>query len=361
MSLTQFEILFRVQKYRTSSAFTSAAFIVADLVGIMLSFGTGFFLVNAYDVHAINFRSFVMYWQYLPFFTIFFQINSLYPGVALAPAEEVRRFFMSSLMAHGGIILSRYIEDKEWDAISIAFIISFFCSPLILIICRDFMRFILSKTGLGRIPAVIYGNGETGKLIVDRLLQDKKAGYVPALILDDENEGEDEYNGVPILHDTSLGPDIVKSLNIKMAIVTMPNLSNQELKHLLNYSVSAFRYSVLIPDFFNVTNIWMSIRDLGGILGFVTSHRLKMFWNLGAKRFMDLSIVIIGGLVILPLLLLIALVIKISSPGPVLYGHPRLGINGKPFKAYKFRSMVINADQHLKAVLDSDPDKRKEW
>jgi Undecaprenyl-phosphate galactose phosphotransferase WbaP len=118
---------------------------------------------------------------------------------------------------------------------------------------------------------------------------------------------------------------------------------------------------VLIPDFSRVSNIWMSVRDFDGVLGFATSHRLKMFWNLALKRFIDLTLVILGGLVILPFLLLIALLVKISSPGPALYGHKRLGLNGKHFKAYKFRSMVMDADKKLQALLDSDPKLKKEW
>jgi Undecaprenyl-phosphate galactose phosphotransferase WbaP len=105
----------------------------------------------------------------------------------------------------------------------------------------------------------------------------------------------------------------------------------------------------------------MSVRDFDGILGFATSLRLKMFWNLAIKRFMDLLIVGLGGLIILPFLLVIALFIKLSSRGPVLYGHRRLGMDGKPFKALKFRSMAADADKKLESLLASDPGLREEW
>jgi Undecaprenyl-phosphate galactose phosphotransferase WbaP len=223
------------------------------------------------------------------------------------------------------------------------------------------MNIILHKTRLGGIPAVIFGGGDTGKLLIDRLLDSRKTGYVPVLILDDNPGTEDEYRGIPIIHDTSVGPKIVQQYHIKMAMVAMEKQEQEDLARLLNYSVSAFRYNVLIPDFFGVANIWMSIRDFDGVLGFATSHRLKMSWNLGIKRVMDLVLVFIGGIIISPLLLFIALMVKISSPGPVLYGHARLGMNGTPFKAYKFRSMVVDAEERLKALLDSDPEIRKEW
>jgi Undecaprenyl-phosphate galactose phosphotransferase WbaP len=361
MTFSDFTIWYRTRYHRTSSALTTFTFIIADLFGALLSFGSGFFFVNLYDITAINFKSFVTYWPYLPVFILIFQIMNLYPGVSLAPSEELRRFCVGSLMAHGGIIFSRYIEDQEFGAISVAFVISFFSSTVVFLICRNIMHWILNKTKLGGIPAVIYGSGGLGKMVVDRLLGNVRTGYIPVLILDDKTDGEDEYRGIPIIHDTGAGPELVRQFNIKMAIVAMPKLNQQELAKLLNYSVSAFRYNVLIPSFFSVTNIWMAIRDFDGLLGFVTSHKLKMFWNLGIKRFMDMFLVITGGIVLLPLLLLIALLVKLSSPGPVLYGHTRLGMNGRHFTAYKFRSMVFNSGEVLEKLLESDPEMRKEW
>jgi Undecaprenyl-phosphate galactose phosphotransferase WbaP len=361
MTLAEFDGWYRTRYRRTSSALTAASLIISDFFGVMVSFGSGFFLVNFYDMSAINFRSFVTYWPYLPIFILFFAVMRLYPGVSLAPAEELRGFTLGSLLAHGGIIFSRYIEDREFDAISIAFIISFVFSVFILMLYRDWMHSFLSKTGLSDIPAVIYGGGNTGRLVVDRLLKSKKAGYVPALILDNDPECGEEYHGIPIIHDTGVGPELVKKYNLKMAIVAMPNLDHGELASLINFSVSAFRYNVLIPDFFSINNVWMSVRDFDGILGFATSHRLTMFWNLAMKRLMDLFIVGIGGLILLPLLLVIALFVKLGSRGPVLYGHKRLGLDGKPFKALKFRSMVVDADKKLESLLASNPKLREEW
>jgi Undecaprenyl-phosphate galactose phosphotransferase WbaP len=361
MTLAEFDGWYRTRYRRTSSALTAATLILSDFVGIMLSFGNGFFVVNLYNIEAINFRSFVTYWPYLPIFILIFAIMRLYPGVSLAPAEELRGFTIGSIMAHGGIIFSRYIEDREFDYISAAFIISFVFSTLILMVCRDWMHAFLRKAGLSGIPAVIYGGGSTGRLVVDRLLNSKKTGYIPVLILDDDPECGDEYRGIPIIHDTKIGPDLVKRYNLKMAIVAMPNLKHKQLTRLINFSVSAFRYNVLIPDFFTVNNVWMSVRDFDGILGFATSHRLSMFWNLAIKRFMDILIVVAGGLVILPFLFFIALLVKVSSKGPVLYSHSRLGLDGKTFKALKFRSMVMDADKKLESLLASDPKLREEW
>ncbi|MDR0409888.1 MAG: undecaprenyl-phosphate galactose phosphotransferase WbaP, partial [Spirochaetaceae bacterium] len=206
MTLNDFESRYKKGFANTSSAFTSAAMIIADVAGVMLSFGAGFFLVNLYDAPAINFRSFVEYWPYLPVFILVFYVSALYPGVSLAPAEELRRVFVASLMSNGGIILSRYVNDNTLDIISAAFFLGFLFSTTIILLCRSLARAVLSKTKLGGIPAVIYGGGDTGRLVVDKLLNNRALGYVPVLILDDDTETGQDYRDIPIIHDTSIGP-----------------------------------------------------------------------------------------------------------------------------------------------------------
>lgn len=67
------------------------------------------------------------------------------------------------------------------------------------------------------------------------------------------------------------------------------------------------------------------------------------------------------GIIVLPLLLLIALLIWYEDGGPVLFSHYRVGRNGRLFRCYKFRSMVRNADQVLNDLLARDPARREEW
>jgi Undecaprenyl-phosphate galactose phosphotransferase WbaP len=86
-----------------------------------------------------------------------------------------------------------------------------------------------------------------------------------------------------------------------------------------------------------------------------------MPWNLHIKRVTDLAIAVIGGILILPFLLIIALLILIDSPGPVLYRHLRLGMNGRHFYAYKFRSMVADSEERLEKLLKSDVEIEREW
>jgi len=135
MTLNEFDSWFRARYRRTSSALTVTIMMIADFIGVMASFGIGFFIVKLYFIiffewKGINFKSFVTYWPYLPIFILLFIIMKMYPGISQAPAEEVRGITTASLLAHGSILVSRYIQYERIDSVFIAFIFSFIFSTL---------------------------------------------------------------------------------------------------------------------------------------------------------------------------------------------------------------------------------------
>ena len=92
MEITKFENTFKL-KYRWTSSFISGFLLaIVDAVIVMLCIGFGFFVINLIDRSAINFRSFVKYSIYLPFIIFVFWTINLYPGIVMAPEEEVKRF-----------------------------------------------------------------------------------------------------------------------------------------------------------------------------------------------------------------------------------------------------------------------------
>lgn len=79
------------------------------------------------------------------------------------------------------------------------------------------------------------------------------------------------------------------------------------------------------------------------------------------KRALDIVLTVLGILALAPLLLGFALLVRLSSVGPVFYGHERVGFDGRTFRCWKFRSMVTNGDEVLSAYLASNPAARLEW
>lgn len=86
----------------------------------------------------------------------------------------------------------------------------------------------------------------------------------------------------------------------------------------------------------------------------------KIAYNI-IKRFFDILISIIGLIVLSPVFLIIGIIIKIDSPGPIFFSHKRIGENGKLFRLYKFRTMVVDADKILMEKLKKDKEFREKY
>ncbi len=116
-----------------------------------------------------------------------------------------------------------------------------------------------------------------------------------------------------------------------------------------------------VPDPFDFSTTWVSARGSGDILA--VEVRPALFGSAAQmlKRALDIVGVLMLGTLALPLVALIALATKLDSKGPVIYGHRRIGRGGRTFFAWKFRSMVVNADTVLTDYLQRDPKARDEW
>jgi lipopolysaccharide/colanic/teichoic acid biosynthesis glycosyltransferase len=164
-----------------------------------------------------------------------------------------------------------------------------------------------------------------------------------------------EVEGVPVVGDLSLAPVLSERLKIRYAILAMPGLDSQKLLRLSEQVGSFFTHMLIIPDLFGFGSLGVPARDIGGVLGLEVQQRLLLPWSRLAKRTLDVSLTVAGGICILPLLLLIAFLIKVDSRGPILYWQPRLGRDGRQFQAAKFRSMYGDGEARLRAILDADP------
>ncbi|MBN1617303.1 MAG: undecaprenyl-phosphate galactose phosphotransferase WbaP [Spirochaetales bacterium] len=351
------------KRYRSTSSFgTATAFIVSDVITIMLCIGAGFFIVNAVDKHFINFKSFVTYWTYLPFFCLVYYIFKLYPGILLVPSEQLRSLFLANAFMFGGISISILVETDGREYLAAAFIVAFFFSTFSLPLSRSIARkWVFSRFTWWGIPAVIYGEGQEARDILDNLLDNPSLGYIPVALVNIVEIDLDEYRGIPVIHSIEDSKRLNLDLHIKMAIILSGEHQSEVYRHLLITTLSNFRYNIIIPrlNFYNTLS--MTIRDINGTLGLATTHHLTKGYNMAVKRLMDLLLLFTGTLLLLPFLFLVALLIKISSRGPILYGHTRIGRNGKEIKVWKFRSMVPDAAERLSKLLQENPDLREEW
>lgn len=170
-----------------------------------------------------------------------------------------------------------------------------------------------------------------------------------------------EVDGVPLVGELSLAPILAARLKIPYAVLAMPGVDSPKLLQIVERIGGKFTHLLIIPDLFGFATMGVPAKSLGGILGVEVRQQLLLPGPRLAKRIMDVTLTCLGGILVLPFLLLIAALIKLDSKGPVFYTQKRLGKDGTYFSAYKFRTMHGDGEARLKAILDADSALRAEY
>ncbi len=111
----------------------------------------------------------------------------------------------------------------------------------------------------------------------------------------------------------------------------------------------------VVPRFFEATTVQSSVENVGGLPLMHFNHVRLVGYNALLKRAFDLLATTAGLLVMWPVFLVVALAIKLDSPGPVIFSQDRAGYDGKPFTMYKFRSMKVGAQDISNYTIFGDP------
>jgi len=289
-------------------------------------------------------------------------VLGLYPGYGLDQVEELRRqtFALGATLA---IITVFAFASQVGDLLSRILLLGWALGLLVAgPVERYFTKWVMAKAGLWSKPVVVLGTQEVGARVLESLQREWELGFKPVGYFDDRPVPEKGVlEGVPYGQALNDAVTMAQEHGFDTAIFAMPHARREHLATLMNLASHSFRYVVLIPDLAGITNSAVMARDFAGNLGVEIKHNLLFPWARRAKRALDLLLTVVGGLMISPLLIALMILIKLDSPGPVFYGHRRLGVGGKHFCCWKFRTMHTNAAQLLDEFLEREPDLRAEW
>ena len=360
---------FYKKNFISSSSFISGFFILlVDILVLFLCIGFGFFVVNIFVPSLINFKSFVNYVLFIPFIILFYSFNSLYPGIMIPPTEQLKKISLSTFLCFLTIVVSLVISNKlDIDfskkyiikgsndfAICMAFLIAY---PVVLIFVpstRELIKRVVQKRKWWGVPAVIYQTDSSADKIFDRLLQNRYLGYRPVLLVDSSCSEPTLQNGILKLPPCEKVYELVKNFKLKVAIIC-------DYRDDIMPIMSAFRYTIKVSKYQNSFTCSQQIKDIAGMIGFASTHHLTFKSNLFLKRILDIGLIVAFLPLILPVFLILAILVKCTSKGPIFYGHKRIGKNGKVIKCWKFRSMCIDAEERLQKLLDENPEMREQW
>lgn len=264
-------------------------------------------------------------------------------------ADEVFRILTSTAT---GIILMVFVIVIFFRPMLYSRLIFFYAGilmTLLLGISRLLMRGLqrhLRKKGLGVDRLLIVGAGEVGRTVMRNIVARPSLGYhIVGFVDDDPEKGATDIGRFKALGATDNIPRLVRELRLDGVIITLPWMYHRKIVTII---AQCERHQVavrIVPDVFQMTMSHLDTEDLGGIpmIGVreITISRSQML----LKRAMDVILSLMALLVLLPVLLLVALAIRLDSPGPVLFRQARVGKGGHLFSVIKFRSMRQGADQ----------------
>ena len=159
----------------------------------------------------------------------------------------------------------------------------------------------------------------------------------------------------------SMAHALAATLRVRHALVAMPEVAREELLWMLDDWGTAFRHVILIPDLLGIASLWVSARDLGGVLGLELRQNLLIPLNCWIKRGLDIAGALALAMIALPLIAASAIWIKWASRGPLIYRQEREGEGGRTLWMPKLRTMHMHADALLMRVLSQSPQARAEW
>ena len=208
------------------------------------------------------------------------------------------------------------------------------------------------------IPTLIIGANELGKQLIKKLhnntwLTEKIIGVV-----EESSEAKISWDHPsPILGETSQIREIVQHYNIKRVYIALLLSESDKIEEIINQLDNQCVDIIWIPDLLSITTIDKGIRELSGLpLLVLSGSPTKKVKAVLIKSLMDRIIALALLILLLPLLIVIALTIKLTSPGPVFFTQKRHGWDGREIKIWKFRSMYTEENNNkLELAKRNDP------
>ncbi len=305
-----------------------------------------------------------LYWRLWPGLALFvaaYALNGLYPGFGIAPPEELRRATVSTsvvyLVAGAATFVLRGAEVYSRAVFLVAWVLTAVFVPL----GRALVRHAFCRARWWGYPVLVLGAGRTGELVARALQAAPGLGLRPVAFLGDDPAKPARVAGLPVVGGVDLAPRLARESGITHALVAMPGAGRERLLQIVERYGTAFSHVLVVPDLFGLSSLWVAVRDLRGVVALEVRQQLLLPGPRVLKRVLDVTAAVVLGLLGLPLVALIALAVRLDSPGPVFFAQPRIGKGGRKFRAWKFRTMVRDAQEVLDRYLREHPELREEW
>lgn len=215
---------------------------------------------------------------------------------------------------------------------------------------RNAIRYVLRsmrERGFNLKHILLVGYSRAAEGYIDRIESNPQWGYVVRGILDDKVEAGTEYKGIRVLGTIDNLMVILPENKLDEIAITLSINEYARLEEIVNMCEKSGVHTKFIPDYNHIIPTKPYTEDLLGLPVINIRHvPLTNTINQMLKRAMDIVGAIFCLILFSPIMVCVAFLIKLTSPGPIIYSQERVGLHNRPFKMYKFRSMEVKEEKN---------------
>jgi len=263
-------------------------------------------------------------------------------------------------IALGSLLLRDFNVGRDYSRAMLIYVWGF--SIIFLSLGRLFngwLRRSLIRRGWGRRRALIVGTGPIAQMILQKILWTPSLGYDVLGLVSSDGDATTAVLDVPVIGKTSQLGEIIVSFVADEVIIALPEeTSHQEILWLISECERGRVTIRVYPDLFQIMAGPVGIGELGGLPLLTVRDIAQTGWRRVAKRLVDLIGSTAALVLLSPMMMAIAALIRLESPGGVFYAQERMGLDARPFPMIKFRSMRSDAEKTGPGWTTSDDPRR---
>ena len=354
---------------RAALVYPSLALLVIDvamvslgfLVGYHLRFDAGVFVYDEYQPLRAYFGAFALQIAIAP---AVFATNGRYrPARSASLLDHLYGVFVDISVATAlAIVFGAFLgRDNPFSRLMMALV---WASAILFVTIGRVLVFrvsaLLRRRGVGEERVLIVGSGEAARVVADRIKRSPESGYRTIGFLAESEEAlratiDPNVLGVA---DGGVG-NIVRASGADTIIIAAPSLPTSRLLDIIS-QCNLERVNIKVyPDLFQLMTSGVNISDLNGLPLVSVKDVALRGWNLVLKRGLDLVVSAIALVLLSPLFLVVAGIVKLTSRGGAFYCQERVGLDGQPFQVIKFRTMRVDAEVDSGPVWARSDDPRR--
>ncbi len=333
---------------------------IGDLIVLNLLFFVVYYELGSYYTSAIasNIREVVLLLNFCYFFSLYFVPLQVHLAIVYIDKIVQRAFVLVTFMMF--LFATCLIFLNVGDVLATFLVVYYLSSVVVFSLWRVIVRMTLKmyrRKGYNFKRVIIVGAGKNGMELYRLMKNDLSYGFNILGFFDDNIALKAVLpNYLGMTHQVE---DFVLANDVDEIYCTLPGTNDEKILRLMNFSEKHMIRFFIVPEFYR--NIKKSlVMEMIETMPVLTVRRepLQAVYNRALKRSFDILFSSIVLVTLYPIMyIVIGLMIKLTSPGPVLFRQMRTGLYGKDFKCYKFRTMRVNAEADLVQAAKDDPRK----